>query len=174
MRRDQLEHLLRAAGSILGDDEIIVVGSQSLVGSVDRALPDVVTVSTEADLLPLDDPDERKLDLLDGTIGEDSMFHETFGVYAQGVAPSTPRLPSGWRERLVPLRSDNTRGVTGWCLEPHDLVISKLLAGRPKDLAFCRAVIEAGIVDRVVLIDRLNGTNGTAEERRRTRGLIES
>jgi hypothetical protein len=77
--------LIRAAGSILGDDEIIVIGSQSIVGAVDFPLPALTTLSIEADLLPLNDPDERKLDLIDGTIGEDSMFHESFGIYAQPV-----------------------------------------------------------------------------------------
>jgi hypothetical protein len=32
------------------------------------------------------DPDGRLADLIDGSIGEASMFHSTFGYYAQGVA----------------------------------------------------------------------------------------
>lgn len=164
MRRDQLEHLIRAAGSILGDDEIIVIGSQSIVGAVDYALPALTTMSIEADLLPFNDPDERKLDLIDGTIGEDSMFHESFGVYAQGVAPTTARLPTGWRDRLRPLRNDNTRQITGWCLDPTDLVVSKLLAGRPKDFEFCRAVIGSTIVTVDETIGRLSETNATPRE----------
>jgi hypothetical protein len=41
------------------------------------------------------------------------MFHETFGYYAHGVGEETAILPASWRERLVPLRNENTRGATG-------------------------------------------------------------
>jgi len=33
MNRLQLEHLLRAAGSIAGQDRVIVIGSQSILGA---------------------------------------------------------------------------------------------------------------------------------------------
>lgn len=143
MRRDQLEHIIRAAGAILGEDAVIIIGSQSILGAHPSGLPPEATESMEADVLPLNDRDERKADLIDGTIGEQSPFHETFGVYAHGVGESTARLPAGWRDRLVPVRNENTLGITGYCLEPHDLLVSKYLAGRPKDLEFCAAVVRA-------------------------------
>lgn len=34
-------------------------------------------------------------DLLDGSIGEASMFHATFGCYAEGLVESTAILPQG-------------------------------------------------------------------------------
>ena len=68
-----------------------------------------------------------------------SPFHETFGYYAQGVGEKTAVLPSGWKGRLVPVRGEGTRGATGWCLEVHDLVVAKLVAGREKDLDFAAA-----------------------------------
>jgi hypothetical protein len=76
--------------------------------------------------------------LIDGSIGERSMFHETFGYYAHGVDETTAVLPSGWQERLVRVENENTRGSIGWCLEPHDLAVSKLVAAREKDLVFER------------------------------------
>src|SRR5689334_23972622 len=133
MRRDQLEHLIRASGRVLGADEVIVIGSQAILASVWSGLPTEAIRSMEADILPIDDPDETKADLIDGLLGEASMFQETHGIYAQGVGQHTARLPDGWRDRLVPLRNENTGGVTGWCLDPYDLCVSKLLAGRPKD-----------------------------------------
>ena len=36
-----------------------------------------------------------------GAIGESSMFHDTFGYYAQGVLETTAVLPTGWRARLA-------------------------------------------------------------------------
>ncbi len=36
-----------------------------------------------------------KADLIDGSIGELSPFHETFGYYAHGLGPETAALPAG-------------------------------------------------------------------------------
>ena len=118
MKKSQLDHILRAASRITEEKQFIVIGSQSIVGSTDGPLPPITTLSIGADLLPLDDPDGEKLDLIDGTIGELSMFHDTFGIYARGVVPTTARLPEGWRDRLIPLRDENTHRVTGLCLDP--------------------------------------------------------
>jgi hypothetical protein len=67
------------------------------------------------------------------------------------VGPETAVAPEGWRDRLVPIRGANTNGATGWCMEPHDLILAKLAAGRAKDLEFCRAAWDVGILDRSVL-----------------------
>ena len=63
-----------------------------------------------------------------------SPFHETFGYYAHGVGPETAMLPSGWRERVIRFESEHTGGTVGLCLAPEDLAVSKLLAGREKEL----------------------------------------
>jgi hypothetical protein len=152
VNRAQLEHVIRAAAAIAGDDEIIVVGSQAILGQFPSPPPEL-TVSMEADVYPKNDPD--KADLIDGSIGELSPFHETFGYYAQGVAPETAILPTGWQDRLVAVHNANTRGATGWCLEVHDLVLSKYLAGRDKDLDFVAAAGRHKLVDRDELLRRL-------------------
>ncbi len=73
MRREQLEHLIRAAGSIAGEDDLLVIGSQAILGSYPEGdLPEVVTVSIEANVAFFQDPEERKADLVDGSIGEES------------------------------------------------------------------------------------------------------
>lgn len=90
MTQAQLEHLLRAAADIVDDDTIVVIGSQAILGQ----FPDVpasMRASTEADLWPLHHPE--RADLIEGTIGELSPFHQTFGYYAQGVGEETARLP---------------------------------------------------------------------------------
>lgn len=157
MRREQLEHLIRAAAGVLGEREVIVVGSQSVLASLGEAdLPRAATLSVEADIIPLDDPEGWKATLVDGSIGEGSLFHESFGIYAHGVGEGTAVVPSGWRDRLVPYQNDNTNGVIGWCLELHDLVVAKLIAGRPHDLTFVRALLHAGLVDPDVVDVRLD------------------
>jgi hypothetical protein len=76
MKRADLEHILRAASAITKQTRFLVLGSQAIVG----VLPEpsgVLGMSMEADLFPIDDP--KVTDLIDGSIGESSPFHETFG-----------------------------------------------------------------------------------------------
>lgn len=156
MTRDQFEHAVRAAGAVLGVDEVVVIGSQALHATLEGELPPEAARSVEVDVALADDPDGRGADLVDGSIGEASMFHATFGYYAQGVLTSTAVLPHGWQDRLVRFRTPGTNGVTARCLEVHDLWISKAVAGRHKDLEFCRALADRHLVDRQVLAKRLD------------------
>ena len=165
MRRDQLEHLIRAAGDLLGEEEIIVIGSQAILASTPRPTADALVRSMEADLLPFDDPDEAKADLIDGVLGAGSLFDETHGIHGDGVSANTPTLPTGWEGRLIDICNANTRGVHGWCLEPHDLLISKMAAGRAKDIEFCDAAVRQGFVRLEVLRDRLAMTDLDASRR---------
>ena len=88
---------------------------------------------------------------LEHIIGELSPFHTAFGYYAQGDGEETATLPPGWRDRLIPVKTTRTRGSTGWCLEVHDLAVSKYAANRPKDRDFVRALVRHGLVDRSTL-----------------------
>ena len=155
MTREQFEHAIRAAGAVLGVSEVLVIGSQAVHGSLRDDLPLEAMRSVEVDVAVPGDVDGRKADLIDGSIGEASMFHDTFGYYAQGVVESTARLPDGWRERLVRFETPATRGVTAWCLELHDLWISKAVAGREKDREFCNALLQRGVVETDLLRSRL-------------------
>src|SRR6202142_1222861 len=96
MKRSELEHLIRAAGSIANDPEIVVIGSQSILGQFPDA-PAALLISAEADLFPRNYPELAEL--IDGSIGEGSPFHELYGYYAQGVGERTAILPHGWRSR---------------------------------------------------------------------------
>lgn len=156
MTRAQFEHTVRAAGAVLGVSELLVIGSQAVHGTLDGELPVEAARSVEVDLAVRGDIDGRLADLIDGSIGEASMFHDTFGYYAQGVVESTARLPEGWRERLVRFETPATRGVTAWCIELHDLWVSKAVAGRHKDIEFCRALLQRGVVGSQVLRERLS------------------
>jgi hypothetical protein len=151
MNRAALEHILRAAAAIADERDFVVIGSQAVLGQFPHA-PDALLVSIEADIYPRQAP--AKSDLIDGAIGELSMFHQTFGYYAHGVDETTATLPFGWSDRLVPLANDNTGGATGWCLEVHDLAVSKLVAGREKDLDFVQVLLRARMVDPVLLGQR--------------------
>ncbi len=169
MTREQLEHLVRAAAHIADDEELVIVGSQAVLGQFPDAPPALLT-SNEADLFPKNKPELA--DLTDGTIGELSPFHDTFGYYAHGIDESTATLPEGWKDRLVPVKNDNTRGATGWCLEIHDLVVSKLVAGREKDLEFAREAASHRLVDEEILRERLSDTHLLPQVRKLVEGLI--
>jgi len=156
VNRQQLEHIIRAAAQIADDDELVIVGSQAVLGQYPNAPPELL-VSIEVDLYPKHHPE--RADLIDGTIGELSPFHDTFGYYAQGVGPTTATLPEGWERRLIPVHGPSTRGATGWCLEVHDIVVSKLVACREKDLAYARAALRHGLVRVEELEERLAQTS---------------
>ncbi len=156
MRRDQLEHLLRAASRITDDTEVFVVGSQAILATYDdEELPTEATDSIEADFCFRGDADNEKSDLVDGLIGELSSFHGTFGVYAQGVSITTAVLPDSWDDRLVVLDNESTHPGRGLCLDPHDLVVSKLVAARDKDFDFAAALLREELVDGQTLLDRV-------------------
>jgi hypothetical protein len=164
MRRDQLEHIIRASYGVTGEKEIVIVGSQAILGAYPNA-PATLLVSAEADVWPLRRPDLA--DTIEGAIGELSTFHETNGYYAQAVGPETATLPLGWEQRLIPVSNENTGGAVGLCPEPHDLVLSKAYVGREKDVAYARAAVESGLVERGLLIERLAFMPVDNEEGRR-------
>lgn len=144
MKRQDLEHIIRAAGSIVNEIKLVVIGSQAILGKHPLA-PEDLLVSMEADIYPLDAPE--KSDLIDGSIGELSPFHEQFGYFAHGIGPETAVLPDAWKERLIPISNENTGGVTGLCLHPVDIAASKLVAGRERDISFVRGLLQHGLLN---------------------------
>lgn len=141
MTREELEHIIRASADITNQYEFIIVGSQSILGSIEWP-EEALTVSMEADIYPLQAPELA--DQIDGAIGEGSQFHQTFGYYAQGVGPDTAILASGWEQRLHRLQNPNTNDRVGYCLDVRDLFLAKAVAGRDKDREFCMALFEYG------------------------------
>ncbi len=169
MKRSELEHIIRASGAIADDDEIVIIGSQAILGQFPDA-PMQLLVSMEADIYPKSDP--GKADLVDGAIGEGSSFHELHGYYAQGVGEKTATLPDDWQSRLIAVNNENTNGVTGLCLEVHDLAISKMIAMRPKDLEFVQELVRHGMIEKNTMLHRLKQTDIEDSTRRTARGRI--
>ena len=172
MRRDQLEHIIRAAADLTDRNEFIVIGSQAILGQHPDA-PAALRVSDEADLYPVDNADrERVADLIDANLGAGSRFANTHGIWADGVGPDTATLPAGWESRLFLIRNPNTRRAAGWCLEAHDIAIAKYRAGRPKDLRYLADLWKAGYVDGRTLRERLDQTDVEDVHRRRMQEAI--
>ncbi|MBT9258270.1 MAG: hypothetical protein KM310_00730 [Clostridiales bacterium] len=57
----QLEHLIGAAGAILGDDALIIIGSQAILAKHPARLPPEATASMEAVIVSLNAPDGSRL-----------------------------------------------------------------------------------------------------------------
>jgi hypothetical protein len=154
MKKQQVDHVLRAAGRITGEKQFLIIGSQSLHGKFPD-LPDDISRSAEVDLIAQENIDRTEWL---NAIGQASPFHETYGYYADPVDETTAVLPNGWKERLVTLAPGETEGVTGMCLDPHDLAIAKYVARREKDKIFTRELARRGIVTRERLLALLEMT----------------
>jgi hypothetical protein len=151
VRREEFEHVVRAAAQIV-EDEIVVIGSQAMHGQFTE-VPGELLVSRELDVYPLSAPE--RAGEIDRAIGDGSLFDSSFGYYAHGVGPETPTAPAGWQERLI--RVDlpplgRQPAAVARCMEIHDLVLSKLAAGRPHDLEFAAVAIANGLADREQLL----------------------
>lgn len=173
MRRDQLEHAIRTACQIIGKPEVIVIGSQAILGTFrEEQLPADATMSIEVDILPIagdNDETARLADLIEGVAGEFSPFEQLHGFSIDGVDLTTSALPAGWRDRLVKVQNANTAALdggpqyTGWCLDKEDLCVAKLCAFREKDQNFVAALVRSALIDRETFLTRL----ATVDERYR-------
>lgn len=167
MTRNQLEHAIRAACDVSNDTELWIFGSQALLGQFPDA-PESLRASIEVDVQPKNRPEA--VDVIDGSLGELSMFHQTHGFYVHGISIESAKLPGGWEQRTIPICDPvRTRGKTGLCLEVHDLAASKLAAYREKDKEFVRLLLIEKMIDVTILEERFGNLN--IEERLRERLL---
>jgi hypothetical protein len=176
MDRPDLDHLLRAAGDATGQKTFVLVGSAAIF-AWRQVVPMQMMMSREADLFAFDVSDEvaeRIADELDGDLGQQSQFDDTHGYYVDGVEPKTVVLPEDWRDRSKPYSSSATGGVVAIVPHPDDIALSKLCAGREKDLDWVAAARREGIVslrNMAARIDKLPGR--TDDQREHIRKLIE-
>lgn len=166
MNRQQLARLLRAACDITKDPEVLVMGSQAVLGTWDEdELPPQATASMEVDIAFLDDgADRKKADMVDGAIGELSQMHAAEGIYAEGISVSTSILPDGWQTRLRTWGLASSAPARPLFLEPHDLCVAKLMAGRQKDYEFVGALMSEGMVRPKVVEQRLDMVSSQMHE----------
>jgi len=110
MRREHLAHLLRAASRVIDRRDLLVIGSQAVLGTWDEdALPEPAVLSMEADRAAFDDPDGQLADRISGATGELSTFDQSFGYHADGVGLETAVVPAvgatGWSSSTRRMRS---------------------------------------------------------------------
>jgi hypothetical protein len=162
MKKSQLELALRSAGKIARERDFIVFGSQCILGTV-AAPPQDCLLSTEVDIYPRHHP--QAVGLVSTELGPRSAFSREHGFVVDCVTPDLAAFPEGWTDRLIPFRTKRTRGVTGWCVELHDVCASKLAASREKDLIYVTALLKAGLVNPEVLKSRITSLPITPSSR---------
>ncbi len=155
MQRSELEHLIRACSAMTGHTQFVITGSQALLG-LDEHVPDELHSSLTADLFCQGDSEATKL--ITKSLGENTLFDQTFGYCARGVNEEDFILPEGWRERVIPIESSNTAGACGYCLEVHDLAVSRLAAHHDDDFTFLLGLLRYRLIDEGTLEDRLTAT----------------
>lgn len=137
MKRTDLEHIIRAVAALTARDEVLILGRASILGSLLDAPAallnfDYAEVSTRPYSVALAD--------VINSIGEDSMFRDTFGYYACAVEPAT-YLPAGWETRLIPVHGEGGSQSVGLCLSLRDLVASMQASGREDEQAFVQTLL---------------------------------
>lgn len=164
MDADQLADLARRAANRTGYRQILVLGSQAVHGSLPGVeLPDITTISEEADLAVVNDLSGGTPHEIEAAFGMGSPYHQRFGVYADGIALTEVALPAGWEGRLrnqqIADDENPDNPVTLLFPEIHDLCASKLTVavtggfGRRSDREFVKALTDAGHLD-LDLLDR--------------------
>lgn len=153
MKTRQLNHVLRAVDNITNSQHsFLLIGSQAILAHIDPDWfpeleeDDTLFVSTEIDVAVLDGDSriqEAVADTIDGSMGALSRFDAEFGYHADGVVIQTAVLCDGWRDRLKPYQADDLRRGAFWALSYEDLIVSKLMAGREKDVDFVRGMCRA-------------------------------
>ena len=162
MFRHQLQHVILEIGRRFGLREFYIIGSAAILAVLPDPPVGALTATRDVDVIPLGD-DEKLADRISFVLGEASDFDAAHGYYAQGVSLRTPAFaPADWTSRAIPVRVED---VTARCMEPHDLVLSKLGAGRDKDLEFARSAASLGLVSQRRLLERLALVNCTDEMR---------
>lgn len=149
MKKHELKLALKAAARLAREQEFFIIGSQAVHAHCTRP-PAEVLLSQECDLYPRSHPQAAAL--LDRELGRNSAFAQKHGFYIDVVTPDIACLPEGWEKRLKKLRVGL---VTAFCLEIHDLVVTKLAAGRFKDLEFAGAILHLRLAKASTLRGRL-------------------
>lgn len=92
MTRDQLEHAIRAACEVAEDTELIVFGSQAILGEYPDAPPGL-RASIEVDVQPVNKPEA--IDAIDGALEELSPFNAAFGFLRAWRGHRDGHAPAG-------------------------------------------------------------------------------
>jgi hypothetical protein len=149
MRKSELLMALRAAFAVSKEHDFYLIGSQAVHAHCKKA-PAEILLSQECDLYPRNVPEVAGL--LASELGRNSDFAHEHGFFVDIVTPDIAILPDGWRTRLKPIRAGK---ATAWALDITDLIVSKLAAGRVKDLQLVGALLKLAMANSAVVHRRI-------------------
>lgn len=147
MKKSDIDDALAALWVLVKETEPIVIGSQALHGKFPD-VADTISVSREVDVIL---PNKAKLgNWIFEVVGEGTPFDFERGYFIDHVVavPGLPILANGWEERAIvhEFFFDGKRQGCVRYLSPEDMAISKLGAGRPKDIEFVSALLTQAYV----------------------------
>lgn len=121
MTRKELEEATRHATRVTQQREVLIIGSQAILGSYDEGqLPERATLS-EVAIAPITyDKDYTLATIIDAELGEWSQDH---GLDIQGANVTMAVLPNGWEALTVQVAPNGPGGDRGryfgcFCLHP--------------------------------------------------------
>lgn len=153
MHIQALKHLVREATILAPDKHFIIFGSSSAFGTFPLLADSISSYeqTLDADLIfePLD---ETTWNRLRDAIGKESDFFDAHGYYADINGPRAFEcFPADFRDRLVPL--PEVENV--FALEPNDMAVAKIIAGREKDIRLLSLLLAGGYLDEAAIRTRL-------------------
>ncbi len=153
----------------------MVIGSQAIHGTVEDPEIEVVLRSDDVDVYPRGGwPESNAMyEELMLQLGQDSDFHIQTDNYIEAVSATLARFPDGWEARAIQksvgtfTKDGEVHRVNAIFPEIHDLTVAKLVVPvhRDKDVEFMQSVVTLGLVDRDILIARLERAPRTTAER---------
>ena len=168
MNRQQLEHVIDEVGRRTGMEYFYIIGAAAVLAVLPEPSEAALVQTRDVDIVPGTadaNEEDRIANQIDWVLGEGSEFEIEHHYYAQGLSRSSPQYaPSNWMLRARPVK---VGAYTGLCMEIHDLALSKFGAGRPKDLEFNAALARTGLLNKAILLGRLEQVDADTNLRQR-------
>jgi len=147
MKKSEIDDALAALWTLVKETQPIIIGSQALHGKFPD-VADTICFSREVDVML---PNKLWMSKwIFEVVGEGTPFDVDRGFYIDHVIaqPGLPILADGWKERAIRHEFVFDGKVQGSVLylSPEDMAISKLGAGRPKDIGFVSALLQQGYI----------------------------
>jgi hypothetical protein len=155
---EKITELLDSHNLLKQKVNIFFAGSQSVLFIFPKLKNDTILSSLEIDCLINTENPELSREIYDKiytVIGEESPFHNTHDFYVEPLEEGLVQLPENWRQRVQKIASPH-ENLSFYHFSLVDLMLSKYIAFREKDLEFNQIMINGGLVKKKELIKVLN------------------
>lgn len=137
---------------------IFFAGSQSVLFIFPKLKNDTILSSLEIDcVINTDNPELSRIiyDKIYTVIGEESPFHNSHDFYVEPLEEGLVQLPDNWKKRVQKIASPH-ENLNFYHFSLVDLMLSKYVAFREKDLEFNQIMINGGVIKKKELIKVLS------------------